>query len=73
MKKEEENKRKKQDDEEKKQRLKKEYEEKHKKLIKVRPLGERKGQAIANGKLQLYYDWSTSPAPSFVNNEPWKI
>ena len=43
-----------------------------KELLKVRPLSSRKGAAFVNGKLRDFYDWSTSPDPSFVNKEAWK-
>ena len=46
--------------------------ENKKQLIKVRKLEERKGVAIVNGKLRAYYDWSTSPDPTFLNKDTWK-
>ena len=46
--------------------------ENKKELVKVRPILTRKGKAFVNGKLCHFYDWSTSPDPSFVNKVPWQ-
>lgn len=61
------------------ERIRQKREEKSKKLNEenkkkhaVRPLKTKKAEAIINGKLHSYYDWSTSPVPSFVNNQPWQ-
>lgn len=43
-----------------------------KEIVRVRPLSERRGEAVINGRLCSFYDWSTSPNPSFVNKEAWK-
>jgi hypothetical protein len=62
------------------EKIKKKREEQSKKLIElnkkksvpIRPLTARTGVAIINGKTHDYYDWSTSPAPSFINKIPWQ-
>ncbi len=61
------------------EKIKQKREEKNKLLIEenkkkhvVRPMKTKKAEAIINGKLHSYYDWSTSPAPSFVNSQPWQ-
>ena len=46
--------------------------ENKKKLFKNRPLSQKKGFAYVNGKLCSYDDWSTSPEPTFINQEAWK-
>ncbi len=50
-------------------------EQKKKELLvsfKVRNLNDRKGYGYANGgKIYQYFDWSTSPDPSFVNKKEW--
>ena len=51
---------------------KKKLEENKKKNVPIRPLTQRQGQAIINGKLHSYYDWSTSPQPSWVNQTAWQ-
>lgn len=43
-----------------------------KRLIKVRANVAKEATAIINGKRHNYYDWSTSPAPSFINDKPWQ-
>lgn len=45
--------------------------EKKKMLGPVRRLEEKKGVVMVNGKERKYYDWSTSPQPSFVNKDEW--
>lgn len=42
------------------------------KEAKVRVLHKREGVAVVNGKEQKFFDWSTSPQPSFVNKNEWK-
>ena len=37
-----------------------------------RPIVARKGAAIINGKIYNYFDWSTSPAPSYFNQNEWQ-
>lgn len=46
--------------------------ENKKNLFQVRPNSSKKGVAIVNGKTCNFYDWSTSPAPSYVNKIPWQ-
>jgi hypothetical protein len=46
---------------------KKQKEINKKNIVYVRPNTEKKGTAIINGKLHSFYDWSTSPNPSFFN------
>ncbi len=43
-----------------------------KKSVGVRANVAKKAEAIINGKLHSYFDWSTSPAPSYVNEQPWQ-
>jgi len=43
-----------------------------KKAIDVRSILAKKAEAMINGKLHSYFDWSTSPAPSYVNAQPWQ-
>lgn len=40
---------------------------------KVRLLRQRQGVAIVNGQERKYFDWSTSPQPSYFNKEEWKF
>ena len=40
--------------------------------VKVRHLKERKGYGCSNGKQIEWFDWSTSPQPSFINKAEWK-
>jgi len=42
------------------------------KKIHVRQPSQKIGYGVANGKLRAFYDWSTSPAPSFINKDEWK-
>ena len=44
-----------------------------KKIVAIRPLSERKGLAVINGKLHDFFDWSTSPNPAFFNKNEFKF
>ena len=44
----------------------------NKRKASARPLVARKGAAIINGKIYNYFDWSTSPAPSYCNQNEWQ-
>jgi hypothetical protein len=46
--------------------------ENRKNVVQVRDLKQKKGTAIINGKQKSFFDWSTSPQPSFVNKIPWQ-
>jgi hypothetical protein len=46
--------------------------ENKKEIVKVRQPNQKVGYGVANGKLRAFYDWSTPPAPSFINKEEWK-
>jgi hypothetical protein len=50
----------------------KRLQENKKNIIKIREPKEKCGTVLINGKVRSYYDWSTSPQPSFVNKIPWK-
>lgn len=56
----------------KKAEAEKRLKENKKELVKVRPLSKREGVAIVNGKSRNFFDWSTSPSPSFINKNEWK-
>lgn len=42
-----------------------------KKIVDIRDANKKNGVVIINGKEYKYYDWSTSPEPSFVNKKEW--
>lgn len=56
--------------EEKNKRMAEENEKKR--ICKVRPINSKESTAIVNGKPHRYFDWSTSPAPTFINEQPWQ-
>ena len=39
---------------------------------KIRPNSSKKATAVINGKCHSYYDWSTSPAPGYINKFAWQ-
>lgn len=47
-------------------------ENKRKNPNKIRPNSSKEATAVINGKCHSYYDWSTSPAPSYVNKVAWQ-
>ena len=56
----------------KKEEQQKRIKENMKKTFNPRPVDQKKGFAIVNGKLCSFDDWSTSPEPSFINQVEWK-
>lgn len=47
-------------------------ESKKKNFAKPRSNTSKRASALINGKVHNYYDWSTSPAPSFMNEKEWQ-
>ena len=59
---------------EKRRRMYEEKKELEKKaILNVRPIVEKKGTAYINGKLYSFFDWSTSPDPSYINKNEFKF